>query len=431
MIYGLPVYIPQLLHECPICLATKSVHHPRRPVRDYTLLKSGQQMHIDFCFVPETSIHGYTAILSIKCAHTKKAWCFPCPNKCAPIDIIAFFIIFLEKDDEDGALANSAEFCKMLHVNGIALQSTGGYSSDLNGNVEIFNKTLKRGTGALFANAGLIQKMWCYACIHFCNLHNYLSYNHDKSMTAFEAWYGKKPKWSDFRIFGADIYVMNETDSKNSFEKATKHTFLGWGTSTKTVHYLDSNNNKVKRARHVNFDDHSTATDEKDLTPGAKILRNTVSNTPYFDNKILNMYIIPPSDPFQSNNIHGYTVNLSLAPYFPYGVIITFDDYFGLPFIKSIDESSPWYILLPAKFRTNIWILLINTVEPITPTSAYEAITDFIKENKTIQVKISKWEPTTRTKLDYFCSQFDQIRSTPLHKVPQANYAVYAPAKPP
>ena len=369
------------------------------------------------------------------------------------MDIISFFIRFLEKDkihileicvDEDGALANSADFCKMLHVNGITLQSTGGYSSDLNGNVEIFNKTLKRGTGALLANAGLKEIMWCYACVHFCNLHNYLSYNHDKSMTAHEAWYGKKPKWSDFRIFGADLYVMNETDSKSSFEKATKHTFLGWGTSTRTVHYLDSKTNEVKRARHVYFNDHSTATDDKDLTPGAKILRHSVPDTPYFDEKILNMHTIPPPDPFQNNDLYEHRVNLSLAPYFPFGIAITDDDYFGLPFIKSIHESSPWYIQLHAKFRRNIWILSINTIEPITPTAAYETITHFTKENKTIQVTISKWEPTTRTKLECFRSQFDQIRSTPLHKLhpndtiekieevdPQVNYAVYAPVKPP
>lgn len=110
-------------------------------------------MHMHFCFVPTTSIRGYTAILYIKCTHTRKAWYFPSPNKRPPIDIVSFFIRFHEKDkiyileirvDEDGALAHSAEFCKILHANGIALQSNGGYSIDLNGNVEVYNKILKR-----------------------------------------------------------------------------------------------------------------------------------------------------------------------------------------------------------------------------------------------------------------------------------------------
>ena len=37
LVEGLPVNIPQLIHECPICLASKSIYHPRSPIRDYTL----------------------------------------------------------------------------------------------------------------------------------------------------------------------------------------------------------------------------------------------------------------------------------------------------------------------------------------------------------------------------------------------------------
>ena len=361
------------------------------------------------------------------------------------------FIRFLEKDgiyileirvDEDGALAHFAEFCKLLHTNGIVIQWTGGYSSDLNGNVEIFNKTLKRGTGALLANAGLKEIFWCYASIRYCNLHNYLSYNHDKSKTAFEAWYGKRPQWNNFRIFGADIYVLDETTSKNSMTKATKHTFLGWGTSTKTIHYLDSKTNEIKRARHVYFDDHSTATDEKDLTSGAKILRNTNPNTPYFDEKIINLHETPSPDPFRDNDLNEHKVDLILAPVYRYGIINSFDEYIGLPFAKYIDNTSPWYLLVPPKFRRNVWIVYINATEPITPTAAYEAITHYSKENKIISVTLSKWEPTTRTKLECYRSQFDQVRSIPLHTVtpasnkenidpvkPTANFAVYAPTK--
>ena len=252
---------------------------------------------------------------------------------------------------------------------------------------------------------------------HFSNLSNYLSYNHDKSKTAFEAWHGRKLKWTDFRVFGADIYVLNEKESKNTFAKASKHTFLGWGTSTKTVHYLDSTTNEVKRARHVYFDDHSTATDNKDLTLGAKILRNAVPDTPYFDESILNLHMKPPTNPFDNNDLFEYEVNLATNTNYPYGIIISFDEYYGLPFIKQIEETSPWYHLLPPKFRRNIWILSINTSEPITPTVAYDTISHYLKIHTKIKIIISKWEPTTKTKLDCYRSQFDQVRSTPLHSV--------------
>ena len=152
LIDGLPGSLPTLDTPCPICIATKSNHHPRRPLADYTMLKQGQQMHMDWYFIGETSIRGYNAILCVKCANTRKAWCFPFPTKRAPIDIIRYFVLFFEKSgfiilqirvDENGSLAQCTEFCKLLHALTITLQTTGSYSSDLNGNVEIFNKILK------------------------------------------------------------------------------------------------------------------------------------------------------------------------------------------------------------------------------------------------------------------------------------------------
>ena len=41
LVEGLPVNLPQLLHECRICLVTKSRNHPRRSMQDYTLLQPG------------------------------------------------------------------------------------------------------------------------------------------------------------------------------------------------------------------------------------------------------------------------------------------------------------------------------------------------------------------------------------------------------
>lgn len=45
LIDGLPSKLPKMRYYCPICLATKAVHHPRRPPVDYTLLSPGQQLH--------------------------------------------------------------------------------------------------------------------------------------------------------------------------------------------------------------------------------------------------------------------------------------------------------------------------------------------------------------------------------------------------
>ena len=81
-----------------------------------------------------------------------------------PLELLRFIIKYLENQgihilqfrvDEDGSLANSSDFYKLLFNAGITLQTTGGYSSDLNGNVEILNKLIKRTCGAILASSGL------------------------------------------------------------------------------------------------------------------------------------------------------------------------------------------------------------------------------------------------------------------------------------
>lgn len=81
-------------------------------------------------------------------------------------------------------------------------------------------------------------------------------------------------------MFGCDLYVVKETTSKNDLVKASRHRFLGYGASTTTVHYLETGTNKVKRARHVYFDDFSSSTPTPDLSPGAQIIRHEHMQTP-------------------------------------------------------------------------------------------------------------------------------------------------------
>lgn len=310
----------------------------------------------------------------------------------------------------------------LLHLNSITLQTTGGYSSDLNGNVEIFNKTLKRGAGVLLANAGLELPYWCYATVHYCNVHNFLSYNHDKTKRAFEAWYGRRPIWKDSRIFGCDIYVVNESGSKNDLKNATCHKFLGWGASTQMVHYLDSHSNRIKRARHVYFDDFSSSTPIEKLSPGGILLRfenappqidavpevskiqdtnrlvlnvqapcpspildhkNTTlddknvrvsAHSLSFDSEVLNFHLNPDPSPFPEDATHSYKVDISNSKTRPFGLFIQYDIHFGIPLVKEILPTSPWYISLPSKFRRNIWILGLDNTEPIAPSAAYDTL---------------------------------------------------------
>ncbi|MGB0424036.1 MAG: hypothetical protein ACPGED_06935, partial [Flavobacteriales bacterium] len=235
LIEGLPKNLPPMTKPCHICLAMKSRKLPRRKKVDWTEYKPGESIHMDFAFMPVVSIRGFTAFLAMKDAATNYTWVFVTHNKRPPLDIIQFFLLSLKKEnrttrfvrvDEDGALARSTAYCKLLLNNTIKMQTTGGRASSLNGKSESLNKIAKHTVASILASANMDPMFWCFAMVHGNNVIRSLSLNPNKTMTAKEAWTAKKPKWSEFRIPFCDVYVLDET---LNIGKAKKHTFLTFG----------------------------------------------------------------------------------------------------------------------------------------------------------------------------------------------------------
>ena len=82
---------------------------------------------------------------------TRKLWVFPGPDKLPPIAKLEFFVKQLEKQkynvirirvDEGGELSRSTDFCKKLLQFNITMETTGGFSSWLNGKVERHHQTI-------------------------------------------------------------------------------------------------------------------------------------------------------------------------------------------------------------------------------------------------------------------------------------------------
>ena len=163
------------------------------------------------------------------------------------------------------------------------------------------------------------------------------------------------------------------------------------------VHYLDSQSNTIKRARHVysatlvdklspggilrRYENAPppVTTDKKDTSDDdvSPVLKDSASvplaslpsdvPSPIFDTNVLNFHLAQSPSPFVDNNTHTYKVDLSHSKTRPFGIFVQYDKHFGLPLVKEILPPSPWYINLPAKFRRNMWILGVNNTEPITP----------------------------------------------------------------
>jgi hypothetical protein len=108
---------------CTICITAKFTHPPKVKTTPYTLTRKGELLHIDFSFWNETSIRGFSSLLSIIDGKTCMLWNFPTASKRVPLEILEFFFGALSKEnisilgvrvDEDGALANNTEFSDFL-----------------------------------------------------------------------------------------------------------------------------------------------------------------------------------------------------------------------------------------------------------------------------------------------------------------------------
>lgn len=143
---GLPKRrLPLDLPVCPICVKAKFTHPPKGKTLDTTHLTKGEYLHMDFAFWDLPSLRHFTGMLVIIDAKTRMLWLFCTSSKCPPLHIISYLLAILSGEqctvktvrvDEDGSLARNTDFTSLLLHHRITMDTTGGYSSFLNGKVE-------------------------------------------------------------------------------------------------------------------------------------------------------------------------------------------------------------------------------------------------------------------------------------------------------
>jgi hypothetical protein len=123
----LPTAVPQHLNkyncDCWICHLAKPRKLHRGPLTDKTNLPPFTRLHLDFAFFGVESIRGFHSALTLVCGSTSYPFSIPTRSRAPPIDIFRYIIRCLRslgwnvvfiRVDRDGALANSAEFCKVV-----------------------------------------------------------------------------------------------------------------------------------------------------------------------------------------------------------------------------------------------------------------------------------------------------------------------------
>jgi hypothetical protein len=376
---GLPKQpFPSQSCPCIICKTAKFTHPPKAKTTSYVLTRRGQLLHIDFSFWSIPSIRGFTSLLSIIDGKDRMLWTFPTANKRPPLAILDFFFTVLEKHnipvcnvrvDEDGALANSSEFTDFLVQKKIAMETTGGYASFLNGKIEHPHQTISQMVRAMLLNSGLPDKLWCYAAETAADIYRY-THHSALGMTPYEAWYGTKPHINNLRVRGCYVYVRVLEPTKLAPRVHRGH-FLGFTKSRLIVRWYDPTTSSVKHASAVRFDEFNTKLMESDqLSPGAMILSGQQPSLPESTTSV------DISD-FPYLGTTPFTIQVKLPPKNQFlGCSLGTNLYHNPPYINQFDPGSLLgaQLLKHGQHKSTFWLLSFNSQEFITAPSAVKYI---------------------------------------------------------
>ncbi|MCO5610007.1 hypothetical protein L7F22_064242 [Adiantum nelumboides] len=148
---------------------------------------------------------------------------------------------------------NFARWCKS---EGIRRQLTTPYTPSQNGIVERKNRTIMEMARAMLAHASLPRSYWAEACNTAVYIQNRSPTHALQDMTPFQAYYGRKPTVSHFRVFGCSdfVHIPKEKRQKLDF-KSRKLLFLGYSAESDAYRLYDPDTRTTTVSRDVVFDE--------------------------------------------------------------------------------------------------------------------------------------------------------------------------------
>ncbi|MCO5586438.1 hypothetical protein L7F22_040378 [Adiantum nelumboides] len=148
---------------------------------------------------------------------------------------------------------NFARWCKS---EGIRRQLTTPYTPSQNGVVERKNRTIMEMARAMLAHASLPRSYWAEACNTAVYIQNRSPTHALQDMTPFQAYYGRKPTVTHFRVFGCSAFVHIPKEKRQKLDfKSRKLLFLGYSAESDAYRLYDPDTRTTTVSRDVVFDE--------------------------------------------------------------------------------------------------------------------------------------------------------------------------------
>lgn len=148
---------------------------------------------------------------------------------------------------------------------GIKHQTTAPYTSEQNGVAERYNRSIVEKARCMLFDANLGKGFWAEAASTAAYIINRLPCNNNARVTPEEAWSGKKPDVSAFRVFGSKAMVHVPKQLRQKFDaKSSECIMVGYCENTKAYRLYDPSKRKITVSRDVVFFEDSRGADSHD-----------------------------------------------------------------------------------------------------------------------------------------------------------------------
>jgi transposase InsO family protein len=248
---------------CDACAKAKmhDLPHPRTAARRAN--QPLELVHTDVCGPFPESRNGYRYFITFIDDHTRFAEVALLKNKSEALDA---FLAYQKKAEntaqrsiiavrsDNGGEYTSKAFSAALSVDGIQRQLTAPYTPQENGVAERFNRTIVEMARSMLIHSRLSKRFWSHSVLQAVRLRNRMPTSAVKSKTPFEAWHGRRPSLSAFRVFGCRAFAKVPDQQRSKLDPtgcACIH--LGSADGYKDYLLLDPQTDRTFVSRDVRF----------------------------------------------------------------------------------------------------------------------------------------------------------------------------------
>lgn len=263
MVIGLPEL--EVQHQvCESCVLGKHHREVFPSAATFRAKSPLELVHTDLCGPMQTeSIRGSFYVLSFIDDYSRMTWVYFIRSKSETFSRFKEFKAMTEKQSghyvkvlrsDGGGKYDSKSFTQYCKEQGIRRQFTCRYTPQQNGVAERKNRTMLNMARSMMNGKNLPNKYWGEAVACSVHILNRAPTKSLKDQSPFEAWTGKKPDISYFRVFGCVAYAHVPDDLRKKLDnKSEKCIFIGYSEQSKAYRLFNPITEKFIISRDVKF----------------------------------------------------------------------------------------------------------------------------------------------------------------------------------